>query len=193
MIIARVSSLVVVVVALAAGSIAGATGTALAAPSQAPCPSGESISVTAPTAAASTTVSVTVTPPVNLKPAASADATSYHLHYFVDIDPATVVTAGQPVPTGNPKIIHSASTTQDLGALSAGKHTVWVVLGDVSHIVCTPVVQGTVSFDVAAGALPTTGTGGATAGGVDASALWLTLAAGAVAAGAGLALRRTAR
>jgi len=190
-IIARVSALVVVA-ALVAGGIAGATGTASAAPSQAPCPSGESISVTAPTAAASTTVSVTVTPPVNLQPAASGDAASYHLHYFVDIDPATVVTAGQPVPTGNPKIIHSASTTQDLGALSAGRHTAWVVLGDVSHLVCDPVVQGSVSFDIAAAALPTTGTGGTTAGGLDASALWLTLA-GAVVAGAGLALRRTAR
>ncbi len=191
MIIARVSALVVTVT-LAASVMVGATQTASAAPSQAPCPSGETISVTAPSAAASTTVSVAVTPPVNLKPAASGDSASYHLHYFVDIDPSTVVSAGKPVPTGNPKIIHSASTSQDLGALSAGNHTVWVLLGDVSHLVCDPVVQGSVSFNVAAGALPATGTSGAPAAGVNGSAIWLILA-GTVAAGAGLALRRTAR
>lgn len=193
--VTRVSSIAAAVVLTVVGII-GFSSPAHARTPQAPalkeCPSGESISVTAPTAAAPTTVSVTVAPPVNLKPAKDADAESYHLHYFVDTDPATVAQAGQPVPAGNPKIIHSAATTQDLGALSAGKHTVWVVLGDVSHIVCTPVVQGTVSFDVSA--LPATGTGGAAGDGIfDGSALWLAVAAGAVIAAAGVALRRAAR
>jgi hypothetical protein len=190
----RVSSIAAAAVLTVVGII-GFSSSAHARTPQAPalkeCPSGESISVTAPTVAAPTTVSVTVTPPVNLKPAKDADATSYHLHYFVDIDPATVAQAGQPVPTGNPNIIHSAATTQDLGALAAGKHTVWVVMGDVSHIVCNPVVQGTVSFDVAA--LPKTGTGAAGDDAIGGWALWLTVAAGAVIAAAGVALRRAAR
>ncbi len=154
------------------------------------CPGGESITVTAPTAAAPTTVSATVAPPVNLKPAKDGDAASYHLHYFVDIDPATIVQAGQPVPTGNPKIIHSASLSQDVGALSAGKHTVWVVMGDVGHVVCSPIVQGSVSFDVSGAALPRTGTAGPSAGGIAGWSLWLTLASGGAAVVTGLALRR---
>ena len=156
---------------------------ASAAPASIACPSGEVITVTAPSASAPTTVSVTVAPPVNLKPAKDAVADSFHLHYFVDIDPATVVSAGQPVPTGNPKIIHSATTTQDVGALSAGKHTVWVVLGDVSHLTCSPMVVGSVSFDVAAAAtLPASGTGAADDSGTNwpLAALMLVLAGSAL-------------
>lgn len=142
-----------------------------AAPASIACPSGEVITVAAPGASAPTTVTVTVAPPVNLKPAKDGVLDSFHLHYFVDIDPATVVSAGQPVPTGNPKIIHSAATTQDVGALAAGKHTVWVVLGDVGHTVCAPMVVGSVSFDVAAAAtLPSSGTGAA--GGAATGAKW---------------------
>src|SRR6185295_972994 len=125
----------IAIVAIAIVMIVGVPA-ATAAPSAIACPSGETITVTAPTASAPTTVTATVAPPVNLKPAKDAVADSFHLHYFVDIDPATVVQAGQPVPTGNPKIIHSATTTQDVVALPAGKHTVWVVLGDVSHTAC---------------------------------------------------------
>lgn len=192
----RLSSAVLAVGVSALGAFAlsaSAYASAMPSPALKECPAGESIAVTAPTAAAPTTVSVTVTPPVNLKPAKDADAASYHLHYFVDIDPSTVVQAGQPVPAGNPKIIHSATTTQDVGALAAGKHTVWVVLGDVGHVVCTPIVQGSVSFDVSAGALPTTGMGGQPRDAINGTALRFVAAAGAVIAAIGVVrLRRMA-
>jgi len=117
-----------------------------------------------PTAAAPTTVTLTVTPnTLNVKPAASGDPTSVHFHYFVDIDPATVIVAGQPIPTGNPRIIHSAATMQDLGPLAPGQHTVWVVLGDVRHVPCQPLVEASVRFTVAGAtpaAVPATGRGG---------------------------------
>lgn len=174
--------------------VSGAGAPVSASPGQAPaakeCPAGESITVTAPTAAAPTTVSVSVVPPVNLKPAKDAVADSYHLHYFVDIDPSTVVQSGQAVPSGNPKIIHSATTTQDVGALSAGRHTVWVVLGDVAHIACTPMVVGSVSFDVAAAALPRTGDGAADRDGSMATLLIAFAFGGVALAGAGVVLRR---
>lgn len=185
---------IVVAAALAAVGVIGLTGSAQARAPQSPafkeCPAGESITVTAPAASAPTTVSVAVAPPVNLKPAKDADESSYHLHYFVDTDPATIVQAGQAVPAGNPKIIHSAALTQDVGALSAGKHTVTVVMGDVAHLVCNPVVQGSVSFDVSAAALPRTGTAGPSADNVGGSWLWLVLATGGAAAASGVALRR---
>lgn len=97
------------------------------------CPAGVTLTVAAPTAAAPTTVNVTVTPAQNIKPASAADATSFHLHYFVDT-PATA--AGGVIPSGDPKIIHSGTTTQDLGALAPGSHTVTVVLGQLNHTAC---------------------------------------------------------
>jgi hypothetical protein len=188
---------IVVVVAIVTLALVMIFGARIAGVSAAPaliaCPSGEVITVTAPSASAPTTVSVTVAPPVNLKPAKDAVADSFHLHYFVDIDPSTVVQAGQPVPTGNPKIIHSATTTQDVGTLTAGKHSVWVVLGDVSHTACTPMVVGTVSFDVAAAAsLPAGGMGVAdeSTSGYQISIVIAALIAGLAAASAGVVLRR---
>lgn len=194
--VATISAAVAIVVAIAGILTFGLSSPsrAFAAPALKECPSGEVITVTAPAASAPTTVNVTVAPPVNLKPAKDAVVDSYHLHYFVDIDPATVAQAGQPVPTGNPKIIHSAATTQDVGALAPGKHTVWVVLGDVGHIVCTPVVQASVSFDVsAAAALPASGSLGPINGDRPFGLVGVMLLSGLFVATAGFAWRRTGR
>lgn len=138
-----------------------ATGTAAATPAATPiaCPSGVTISV-APPAAGSSSVTVTVTPPQNIKAATAGDPTSYHLHYFIDTPP---LAAGTAIPTGNPKIIHSGSLTQDLGALDPGSHTVYVVLGQLSHTACE--ARGQVTFNVAAApTAPKTGTGGLVGG-----------------------------
>jgi hypothetical protein len=123
-----------------------------------PCPAGETITVTPPTASAPTTVTASVTPMLNLKAASDADPTSFHLHYFVDIDPTMVLQPGQPIPQGNPKIIHTASTSQDVGPLTPGSHTVWVVLAQVNHVPCSPNVQGQVTFTVSAAAGQAAGT-----------------------------------
>lgn len=132
----------------------GAAGVALAQTTPAPsgasapalCPSGVSLTVSPPTASAPSTVNVAVTPPVNLQPASASDPASFHLHYFIDLDPATVLQPGQPIPTANAKIIHTAATTQDLGTLASGQHTVWVVLANVSHVPCSPNVEGEAAF-----------------------------------------------
>ncbi len=120
----------------------------------APCPPSETITVNPPTAAAPTTVTVSVTPPLNLRPASEGDQTSFHLHYFVDLDPTTVLEAGKPIPRGDPQIIHSAATTLDLGALAPGKHTVWVVPAQVNHVPCSPNVRGQVTFTIGATSAP---------------------------------------
>lgn len=101
------------------------------------CPSNLSIAVTAPIAGGVTTpVTVVITPTLNLKAAAAQDPTSFHLHYYVDIDPTKTLNQGIPIPTGDPKIIHSASLAQDIGPLGPGPHTVWVVVGQASHQAC---------------------------------------------------------
>ncbi len=109
------------------------------------CPTGVTMTIAAPTAAAPTTVNVTVTPAQNIKAATAGDTTSFHLHYFVDT-PATA--AGSVIPSGDAKIIHSGSTTQDLGALAAGSHTVTAVLGQLNHTACD--TRATVTFTTAA-------------------------------------------
>jgi len=126
-----------------------ATPTATATPSGTPaaCPTGTTLTVVAPTAAAPTTVTVTITPPQNIKAATAGDLTSFHVHYFID---TAATAAGTAVPTGDAKIIHSGSLTQDLGALTPGSHTVTVVLGQVTHVACE--TRGSVTFTVAAAA-----------------------------------------
>ena len=161
---------------------------ASASPNAKQCPAGVTLSATA----SGRTVTVSLSPGVNLKPAKDADPDSFHLHYFVDTDPATVLQTGQQVPSGNPQIVHSAATTQEFKDLAAGLHRVWVVLGDVGHIPCSPLVVDDVVLTVtAAAAVPATGTGAAAAS--DRGGTWLALAilgAGAIAAGIGLKSRR---
>jgi hypothetical protein len=177
-----------VAAALALGGLALAQQGTPTVAAPAACPTGVTLTVAPPSASAPTTVSVTLSSQLNLKPASASDPTSFHLHYFVDTDP---VAAGQPVPTGNPKIIHSASTTQDLGALTAGSHTVTVVLGQFNHTACA--VRGSVTFTSAA--LPVTGSGGyldRSSSGMS-MAVWLALASAAlVVLCLGVGLRRRA-
>lgn len=54
-----------------------------------------------------------------------------HLHLFVDKAPTP---AGQPIPAGDPKIIHTAETTAAISDLTPGEHTIWVVAGDGVHM-----------------------------------------------------------
>ena len=123
-------------------------------PPLAPCPTGLAITTIAPTTAAPTTVTATVVPTLNLKAAAAADPQSFHLHYYVDVDPTTTLKPGTAIPSGDPKIIHSGSLSQDLGTLTPGAHTVWVVIGQFAHQACGGadgnVVAGKVTFTTAA-------------------------------------------
>jgi hypothetical protein len=136
-----------------------ATTSATPAPTVAPCPSGASLSVAAPTAASPTTVTVSVSPStVNLKAGTSGDFSSFHLHYFIDTPAAA---AGSSITTTDPKIIHSASTSQDLGALAAGTHTVTVVLGQLSHVACD--TRASVTFTTTQAATPTAAATGTSA------------------------------
>ena len=127
-------------------------------PALAACPAGLAITATAPnTSTGTTTVTASVTPAgINFKAAAAADPASFHLHYYVDIDPTTTLKPGTTIPSGDPKIIHSGALTQDVGPLAAGPHTVWVVVGQLAHQACGGadgnVAVGKATFNVAAAA-----------------------------------------
>jgi hypothetical protein len=108
-----------------------------------------------------------------IKATTENDPNASHLHYFIDRDPASVLKPGEPIPSGQPDIIHTPDLSLQLPSISNGRHTVWVVLAHNDHTPFTPNVQAQVSFVVGApgqaaapeqaGSLPQsprTGTGG---------------------------------
>jgi len=142
---------------------------------------------------------------VTVKPAAEGDPNAFHYHALVDVDPTTVLQPGQPIPTGQANIVHTADRTIAIPGLTPGQHTVVVVLTRTDHVPLSPNVQDRVTFTVAAAAAgqgaqtpagqtpvaaPRVGTGG----GIDADApvsamLLLALAAVVVLGTGGLMLR----
>lgn len=136
---------------------------------------------------------------VTIKPATAGDPNAAHYHYFIDRNPSTVLQQGQPIPAGQPDIIHTDDANLTLPTLPAGQHTVWVVLAHTDHTPYNPNVQAQVSFTVSGAAatpaagrpapgnasgLAATGTGPST---VSMSLLALLLVAGATAGVLGLA------
>jgi eukaryotic-like serine/threonine-protein kinase len=83
---------------------------------------------------------------VNLKAPVEADPEGRHIHYFLNVDPATVLIPGQPIPTGQANIVHTANASHTFLDLPPGPHTVWAVLTGNDHVPLTPNVQGRVSF-----------------------------------------------
>ena len=69
-----------------------------------------------------------------------------HLHAFVDRDPARY--AGQPIPAGDPAIIHSATSPITVTGLTPGEHTIWVVVGNGAHIALDPAVMDKLTVTV---------------------------------------------
>ena len=119
------------------------------------------IDVTAPSDGATTSGPVTLAvniQGVTVKPAAEGDPSAFHYHALIDVDPATVLQPGQPIPTGQSNIIHTADQMLPLNDLAPGQHTVTVVLTRTDHVPLSPNVQDRVTFTVAA-----PGTGGAQA------------------------------
>lgn len=139
--------------------------------------------------ATGSTVFVTLVPTINIKAPSAGDPNSFHLHYFVDLNPSTVIVPGQPLPGPgvNPKIIHSPELSMTFPDLAPGEHTVWVVLGQLNHVPCAGGVQAAVKFTVtAAPKPPATGTGAAS--GDDTGAfVWASLAGVALLAAAAVA------
>ena len=67
-----------------------------------------------------------------------------HLHVFIDKEPV----AGQAIPVGDPMIIHSATSPISVPALTAGPHTIWVVVGNGNHIAFDPLVADKLTVTV---------------------------------------------
>jgi hypothetical protein len=78
-----------------------------------------------------------------------ADGNPQKGHFHVFVDPASPPKAdGKPIPTGDPKIIHTADTSTSIADLPAGSHTLWVVVGDGRHVPLDPLVADKVTVVV---------------------------------------------
>ena len=145
---------------------------------------------------------------VTVKPAAEGDPNAFHYHALVDVDPTTVLQPGQPIPTGQANIIHTADRTIAIPNLAPGQHTVVVVLTRTDHVPLSPNVQDRVTFTVAAApagqggqapagqtpvAAPRVGTGGGIDADASASAVLLLALVGAITLGVGGLMLRTRR
>ena len=91
---------------------------------------------------------------VTVRAAAEGDPAAYHYHALVDVDPASVIQAGQPLPTGQENIIHTADRGLPLTNLAPGQHTVTVILTRTDHVPLTPPVQDRVAFTIGSGTPP---------------------------------------
>src|SRR5690348_12921239 len=100
-----------------------------------------SLRVTGPTDGATVPNPVTVsvqTSGATIKAPTDNDPAASHLHYFIDRDPASVLRPGEPIPSGQPDIIHSPDLNLQLPNLSAGRHTVWIVMSHNDHTPYSP-------------------------------------------------------
>jgi hypothetical protein len=143
---------------------------------------------------------------VTVKPATDGDPAAFHHHVLVDVDPATVVQTGQPLPTGQANIIHTHEPVTLLNNLPPGPHTITVILTKTDHVPLSPSVSARVQFTVAAAgqtppaasptplpAMPRTGTGaGGDGQGIGLGTMLPLVMAATFAAGA-LLLRRRSR
>jgi serine/threonine-protein kinase len=166
--VAGLVALLVLVLALGAGLLlsrrrAAPTGRAASKPSVPPtalagsgpapaAPAGQiNLRITAPSegAAVNSTVLVSVEQSgAVIKPATDNDPNAAHYHYFIDRNPDDVLKPGQPIPTGQPDIIHSASPSLAIPDLKPGQHHVWVVLAHTDHTPYSPNIQRDVTFTV---------------------------------------------
>ena len=110
---------------------------------------GPSVDATAPSTSAAATplsIDVAVDGVSIVKPDGDTSGKTGHLHAFVDKDPSRY--SGQPIPAGDPAIVHSAVSPIVLTGLTAGEHTIWVVLGNGNHVAFDPPVMDKLTVTV---------------------------------------------
>jgi hypothetical protein len=110
---------------------------------------GPSVDATAPaTLAAGAPLSIDVVAEGVTLVKADGDTTgkSGHLHALVDRKPSQYM--GQPLPVNDPGVIHSATSPIVVNGLAAGEHTIWIVLGNGSHVPFDPPVMDKLTVTV---------------------------------------------
>ena len=138
----RFLALVTLLVTLAAAS--AAPGDIASAQQAGQCPANLALALSAPPEGAAN-ITATVIPEVPLATPGQGGAGTYFIAWVADLDVATALPAGQPVPTNNPSIVRGGRT-QNFDHLGGGEHRVAAVLVGSDGIPCTPRVSASISF-----------------------------------------------
>ena len=120
-----------------AGLLMGVSALAAAAT---PAPKGAEVSIVSPEDGATVPQTFTVKFAVeNIALAPAGDVTKNTGHHHLLIDVKDLSAEGQPIPQGNPHIMHfgKAQTQADI-KLAPGKHTLQLELGDSGHMPFDP-------------------------------------------------------
>jgi hypothetical protein len=96
--------------------------------------------------AGSVLVTVNYMGPPLVDAASATKLDDYHLHYFLDADPAPYIGTTVPMPLGDPRIMHTAATRVTFDNVAAGSHSLAVVLSGSNHISVSPPVAEQESF-----------------------------------------------
>ena len=122
---------------------------ATAPPQAVPINAAPGVSVAQPREGARVSGPVTVqldTKGVNLRAPVENDPGGRHIHYFLDVDPNTVLIPGQPIPTGQANIVHTPNASHTFLDLAPGPHSVWAVLTGNDHVPLTDAGPAKVTF-----------------------------------------------
>ena len=92
------------------------------------------------------TVTIDYEGPELVAAAQATQLTQYHLHYFLDEDPTPYIGTTTPVPTGNPRIIHSADKQVTFDNVTPGNHNLAVLLTGNNHVSTNPPVAERLTF-----------------------------------------------
>lgn len=119
----------------------------------APRPADATLTISSPTAgqtvpAGSLQISVQYTGPQLVAAANATKLDDYHLHYFLDEDATPYLGTLTPVPMGNPRIVHTAALQVSFDGVTAGQHTVTVMLSGANHVSVAPPLSAQVQFTV---------------------------------------------
>jgi hypothetical protein len=130
-------------VAVASFSAAALASPSASAATAAPRPANASLLFTAPTAgetvsAGSVTVIVNYTGPQLVDAANATKLDDYHIAYLLDVDPNPYIGTTVPIPMGDPRIIHAATTSTTFNNVAVGTHTLAVVMVGSNHVSVNP-------------------------------------------------------
>jgi hypothetical protein len=84
------------------------------------------------------TVIVNYTGPQLVDAANATKLDDYHIAYLLDVDPNPYIGTTVPIPMGDPRIIHAATTSTTFNNVAVGTHTLAVVMVGSNHVSVNP-------------------------------------------------------
>ena len=116
-------------------------------------PANASLTISSPTSgqtvpAGPVQIAVQYTGPQLVPGANATRLDDYHLHYFLDESATSYIGSLMPVPMGNPHVVHTAALQVSFDGVTAGQHTLTVMMSGSNHVSVAPPLSTQVQFTV---------------------------------------------